>query len=93
MFAITACYMLSAPASGRRSWPLITYTFLLFACGTINAAAGIKVAELRWIDDRDVPGGPAAFSVHMYNNNVEIVGNCGYVVANFLADGLLVSFF
>ncbi|KIJ54695.1 hypothetical protein M422DRAFT_240777 [Sphaerobolus stellatus SS14] len=88
IFAITMYYHL-LPPSGKRSWFFIVYLVLLFAGGTMQAAAGIRFAELAWIDDRDIPGGPAAFNVQMYNISVELAGNCGYIISNFLADGLL----
>ncbi|KAF8573445.1 hypothetical protein K439DRAFT_1375420 [Ramaria rubella] len=90
VFSITAYFLTCWPAKGRISWPFFSYIVLLLACGTINLGAGIKFAEMAWIDDRDFPGGPAAFNTLMYSNKIETLGNAAYITANFLADGLLI---
>ncbi|KAF8575672.1 hypothetical protein K439DRAFT_725252 [Ramaria rubella] len=90
VFSITAYSLTCRPANGRISWPFFSYIILLLACGTINLGAGIKFAEMAWIDDRDFPGGPAAFNTLMYSNKIETLGNAAYITANFLADGLLI---
>lgn len=77
--------------NGRlQSWFLLGYVFLLFLMGTVNLACNTKMAQLMFIDNRAFPGGPNAWFFANYNNTNNTAGNASYIIANFLADGLLV---
>lgn len=63
---------------------------MLFAMGTVNLACNTKMTELMFIDNRGYPGGPNGWFIAYYSEGVNTAGNVAYIVANFLADGLLV---
>jgi hypothetical protein len=39
---------------------LLFYVFVTFVLGSISTGLNIKYTQMIWIDDRNVPGGPAA---------------------------------
>ena len=62
----------------------------MFILGTIFIGANTKVNELSFIDNRNFPGGPNAYLAAFYNSTPNLLGNTMFVIANWLADGLLV---
>ena len=58
--------------------------------GTLNLACNTRITQLEFIDNRNYPGGPNAWLFTFYSDGVNTTGNVSYVIANFLADGLLV---
>ncbi|KAF8055310.1 hypothetical protein FPV67DRAFT_1789038 [Lyophyllum atratum] len=70
--------------------PLIGYICSLFICGTIFMAAAANMARLSFVDNRNFPGGPAMFETIMFSIPIDNMGNVAFVVANWLADGLMV---
>lgn len=81
--------------SGSRnhvSWPLVFYITWNFILGTFGIAAEARFNQLTFIDDRNFPGGPDEFIAVMYNDFVNMFGTAAYVVLNWFADGLVVSF-
>lgn len=75
----------------KNNWFLITFIWILFVMGTINFACNTRMTQLMFIDNRAFPGGPMAWFMTNYGNGVNTAGNAGYIIANFLADALLVS--
>ncbi|KAI0649025.1 hypothetical protein C8Q79DRAFT_488197 [Trametes meyenii] len=75
--------------STLRSGLLLVYVFALFALGTINFAGNTRITQLMFIDNRAYPGGPNAWFKANYNNVNVTDGNAAYIIANFMADGLL----
>ncbi|KAG5644541.1 hypothetical protein DXG03_008196 [Asterophora parasitica] len=67
------------------------YTFALFGLGTVFIAMNARNNELAYIDYRGFPGGPVMFTFSRYNKAIVIVPNAAFILANWLADGLLVS--
>lgn len=63
----------------------------LFALGTFQIGGNTKFNEMMWIDDRNIPGGPDAWVAEHYDNPVNTFQNVAYIIANFLADGSMVS--
>lgn len=77
-------------AHNRSLW-LLAFDSLLFAMGTINVGCNTKMMQLSFIDNRAYPGGPNAWFFAYYSDNINTTGNISYIIANFLADGLLVG--
>lgn len=69
----------------------IALVSVLFILGTLMIAGNTKFEEMMWIDDRNFPGGPDAFLQLDYDNPVMTMVNSSYIIANFLANGVLVS--
>jgi hypothetical protein len=62
----------------------------MFILGTIFVGANTKVNELSFVDNRNFPGGPNAYLAANYNSHPNLLGNTMFVIANWLADSLLV---
>lgn len=69
----------------------IAFVSVLFTLGTLMLAGNAKFGEMMWIDDRNIPGGPNAWFEDHFDTPVMIMVNSAYIIANFLANGVLVS--
>lgn len=65
--------------------------FLLFAMATIEIACEERFFEIMWIDQRDIPGGPIAWTAREHSIVSGILGNSAFCVASFTAEIILVS--
>lgn len=72
---------------------MLAFVCVLFAVTTVGTGAGMKWAELVWIDNRGFPGGPAAYILTNFSNPMNILSFASYVVGNFMTDLLLVIAF
>ena len=69
------------PSRGKRiAWPLIAYIFFLFTLASIGFGGNVKFNQMTYIDDRNIPGGPNAFTAQYYNDWVNILAFASYVV-------------
>lgn len=88
----TQCILiLHSDNSGRRNakW-LMAYSCAIFLLATFGLAGNIKFIQMCYIDYRNYPGGPNAFTLNFYSTFVNMFGTSAYVVMNWLADGLMV---
>ncbi|TFK40274.1 hypothetical protein BDQ12DRAFT_734277 [Crucibulum laeve] len=74
----------------NKNGPLMLYISALFILGTLFMASAARMTQLAFIDNRNYPGGPAQFEVDMFSIPVDNLGNVAFVIANWLADGLMV---
>jgi len=79
-------------------WGLVGYTTIMFGLVTIFTAMNIRVQQLSYIDNREFPGvpgvlppGPIGWSLFMYSKPLVIIPNACFIIANWMADGLLVG--
>ena len=89
------------PPRGRergRKWGLLVYTTFLFVLGTIFTACNLRVRQLSYIDNRNFPGkppllppGPIGYTLFSQSRPVSMLSNTSFTLANWMADGLLVS--
>ncbi|KAJ7035286.1 hypothetical protein C8F04DRAFT_535230 [Mycena alexandri] len=70
-------------------WGLVTYVCAMFTFASIGFAGNAKFNQMTFIDDRNIPGGPNAFTVEFYSTWVNIMSFAAYVLMSWLADGLL----
>ncbi|KAF8162561.1 hypothetical protein B0H34DRAFT_691776 [Crassisporium funariophilum] len=70
--------------------PLIIYISLIFLFGTLIVGAGARFTQLSFIDGRLIPGGPSAFEQVEFSIPVDEIANVSYVLATWLADGMVV---
>ncbi|THH13061.1 hypothetical protein EW146_g7118 [Bondarzewia mesenterica] len=68
---------------------LPVYTFIIFALGTAFIGMDMKSLQLMFIDNREYPGGPTAYSLSKYSSAITVVPNACSIVAGWLADGFL----
>ncbi|THG95480.1 hypothetical protein EW026_g6185 [Hermanssonia centrifuga] len=74
---------------GRRNLEFLLLSILLLTGATINLAGNGVLSEEAWIDDRGVDGGPIAWLTTACVGPNCALGNYGYIISNFFADGLL----
>ncbi|KAF5367780.1 hypothetical protein D9615_010510 [Tricholomella constricta] len=72
-----------------RNPSMALYTFVLFSLGTVFVAMNARNSELAYIDYRGFPGGPLAFTFSRYSTAIVVIPNAAFILANWLADGLL----
>jgi len=68
----------------------ITYITLIFILGTLFIGALAKMTQLSFVDYRLFPGGPAAFEEQEFSIPIDEISNVSYVIANWLADGMVI---
>lgn len=78
------------PRHERRNLPLIAYTFVLFALGTIFVFMDLYSLQLAFVDNRNAPGGPMAYFFSQYGTPISVVPNVCSVIGDWLAAGFLV---
>lgn len=82
---------LHTSSADTKKWTYINIAFvtIVFALGTIGNAGSARTAQLTWIDNRNYPGGPNAFTVDQYNIPSNIMGDAGFVLASWCQDAYL----
>ncbi|TDL25367.1 hypothetical protein BD410DRAFT_717805 [Rickenella mellea] len=86
IFAETVYFMTQKNSRGYTTMFLLAFVCALFTLGTIFIGANTKLMQQAFIDN---PGGPIAWLHLHYDNPVPVLGNTAYIIANFLADGVL----
>ncbi|KAF5378251.1 hypothetical protein D9757_009144 [Collybiopsis confluens] len=77
-----------SPEEGAK-WPLVTFTLLLFSLGTIFIGMDLHSLQLMFIDHREYPGGPIAYTLSQYGQAITVFPNVCAVAAEWLADGYM----
>jgi len=90
------------PANRRREgtkWALVIYTILMFSFVTIRTGMGLNLISISFVDNREFPGvgdrlppGPIGYQLSAGPKATNIVPSLAFLLNNWLADGLLVSF-
>ena len=70
----------------------IAFIVALFVLGTIQFITNSRYYQMMWIDDRNFPGGPIAFFTSQFSIASNTVGGVAFILSDFLADSILVSF-
>ena len=80
-------------------WGLVSYTVAMFSVVTIGTAMGLDIQSISYIDNREFSGaksvsdpGPYGYQLLIETEAVYIVPNLMFLLNNWLADGLLVSY-
>ncbi|GJJ11029.1 hypothetical protein Clacol_005260 [Clathrus columnatus] len=73
----------------RKSWIFGAYITINFILGSIGNGVNTVETQYAFIDDRDFPGGPLAYSFATSSITVNVVGFVAYVVNAWFQDGLL----
>ncbi|EED84843.1 predicted protein [Postia placenta Mad-698-R] len=75
----------------KRQCILLAFITTVFTLGTLLMYSIADMTQLSFINDRNFPGGPAAYEVQMYWIPVDEVGVVAMVVGNWFMDALLTS--
>ena len=79
-------------------WGLVTYTAVMFSFVTVFVAMNLNNQSVSYIDDRaftgnnGIPPGPLGYQFLRYSKPMSIVPHFMFLLNNWLADGLLVSY-
>lgn len=88
------CFGLLARKTTRSNYksnaPLLVFITIIFMLGSFFMGAGAKFTQLAFIENRNYPGGPAAYEQAMFWIPVDELGNVSFVIGNWLMDLLLV---
>ncbi|TEB33420.1 hypothetical protein FA13DRAFT_1708233 [Coprinellus micaceus] len=79
----------SVVARTKQAKMLSVYSFVLWVLATLGIAGNIKFIQMTYIDYRNYPGGPNAFTFDFYTLPINMLGLVVYVLMNWAADGLL----
>ncbi|KAL1679934.1 hypothetical protein EV122DRAFT_263237 [Schizophyllum commune] len=79
----------SNPHWSRTAMPLLAFVVIIVACGTLNFAGNTDISRRMFVENRMYPGGPSMFLNDHYDDPMNVLGNAGYIIANFFADALL----
>lgn len=77
----------------RRTWFFIGYITILFILGTLYFIAETWGTEAAFVDYRNFPGGPLGWEGVSDAYPLIYMGNVVYILADWMADGLLVRYF
>ena len=93
---------LFSPVNRQREgikWGLVSYTVLMFSFATVLTGMGLNIESLSYIDNREFPGGegippgPLGYRLSIWSGALTVTPRLMFLFNNWLADGLLVSFF
>ncbi|EPQ55666.1 hypothetical protein GLOTRDRAFT_10171, partial [Gloeophyllum trabeum ATCC 11539] len=62
---------------------------VMFILGTLYFASATRTNEMEFIENRNYPGGPVAWASAAFSIPINLLGVIVYVLANWLADGLM----
>ncbi|KAF8183856.1 hypothetical protein K438DRAFT_1974881 [Mycena galopus ATCC 62051] len=91
LFTITLQTLLlffQAPLT-KVSWRLVSYVVVLFCLASIGFGGNAKFNQQTFIDDRNFPGGPNAFTIQFYGEDINFTALVSFVVMSWMADGLV----
>ncbi|KAJ7744019.1 hypothetical protein DFH07DRAFT_978699 [Mycena maculata] len=91
LFTITVQTLLMFLRRGRNQipWGLVTYSVFMFILASIGLGGNAKFNEMTFIDDRNIPGGPNAFTEEFFTTPVNLMAFVAYILMSWLADGLV----
>ncbi|KAF9030282.1 hypothetical protein BJ165DRAFT_1535735 [Panaeolus papilionaceus] len=67
----------------------LAYISVMVIMGTIYCACSARQAQLEYVNFRNFPGGPSAYSLFIFDTPIFIVGDSAYFVASWMNDALL----
>ncbi|KAJ6547832.1 hypothetical protein DFH09DRAFT_1039879 [Mycena vulgaris] len=73
-----------------RSVFFLVYISIEFILATLFQGSIAKYVQLAFVEDRDFPGGPAAYEEDMFSIPVDEIGNVAFVLTNWFSDALVV---
>ena len=74
----------------RQTICLLIYVCVIFILSTLTIASQAEMTQLGFIDDRDFPGGPAAYEELRFSSPIASLGNYSVCLMNWFSDSLLV---
>lgn len=86
------CFFLLLEQTDRSNYraktPFLVVVFMIFMLNTFHTGFNTKDIQLRFVENRNFPGGPSAFESYTTHDSL---GSVAYVLMQWLCDALLVS--
>ncbi|KAF8151342.1 hypothetical protein B0H34DRAFT_126251 [Crassisporium funariophilum] len=79
----------SSSVRRKQNTALLGYISVMFLLSTLTMASQAEYTQLGFIDNRDFPGGPAAYQKLMFSIPISNLGNVCFSLMNWLADVVL----
>ncbi|KAJ6450728.1 hypothetical protein C8R47DRAFT_1230155 [Mycena vitilis] len=73
----------------NRNLPLIAFTTVIFALGMVFVSMDLTSLRLAFVDNRNFPGGPIAYSLAQYGQPIVVIPNACAIIGDWLAAGFL----
>ncbi|PPR03305.1 hypothetical protein CVT24_012587 [Panaeolus cyanescens] len=67
----------------------LVYISVMFAMATIYCAVNSRLVQLEFVNFRNYPGGPTAYSIVLFPTAINIAGLCAFFITNWMNDALL----
>lgn len=80
----------SSPSYRKLRIFLLTYITIFFILGTLYIISDARVNQFIFIDDRNYPGGPIAFTTEQYSIPLNVLTNVSHILGTWFADALIV---
>lgn len=74
----------------RQTISLLIYVCVIFILSTLTMASQAQMTQLGFIDNRNFPGGPAAYEELKFSSPISSLGNYCVSLMNWFSDTLLV---
>ncbi|EJD46575.1 hypothetical protein AURDEDRAFT_136854 [Auricularia subglabra TFB-10046 SS5] len=89
LFFITLKLLWARPRTTWKDYIWISYIVVLFTISSIGNGTQLKFTQMIYIDNREYPGGPAAYFVDGSTDFMAVFCNSVYILNTWLQDGLL----
>lgn len=89
LFFITLRLLWARQRTTWKDYSWIAYVVVLFTVSSIGNATQMKFTQMIYIDNRNYPGGPAAYYIEGSTAFMAVFCNCIYIANTWLQDGLL----
>ncbi|PBK76494.1 hypothetical protein ARMSODRAFT_1078617 [Armillaria solidipes] len=73
----------------EKQWWIWIYVSAVLVLATIGIAGNQRFIQMTYIDDRNYPGGPNAFTLSFYAATSNLMSFIAYIILGWLADGLV----
>ncbi|KAH7911149.1 hypothetical protein BJ138DRAFT_1007227 [Hygrophoropsis aurantiaca] len=90
--AFACVYSLALSLSKEDRWRTyfyITYTIAMTILGTLYTAFNARTIQLAYVNHKDFSAGPTVYDAMIYHELITILGTTTYVIANWMADALI----
>jgi hypothetical protein len=77
--------LLIRPKRGRTFWGIVGYSVVMLPLATLSVAGLLKFSEMSYIDNRNYPGGPAAFHKAYMSDTINVMGLVWFVLCQLLS--------
>ncbi|KAF9445738.1 hypothetical protein P691DRAFT_709869 [Macrolepiota fuliginosa MF-IS2] len=88
--ARTLCAQLRFPDKQRQAMFMLTYITIITLCGGLYLASASRVAQLAYVDFRNYPGGPYAYTLFIFSAPDNLLGVCSYFIVSWLTDAMII---